>query len=136
MTKSEPTVREYMSFEPYTIDAGQSLDSAEDLMRQKGIRHLPVTAKGELIGVISDRDVKMALGIVGSDPQLVKVIDICRDKPFKVSPDAKLHGVLDEMASKLYGSALVVQNEKLVGIFTTVDVCRAFSEILQQRFHV
>ena len=135
MSKAEPTIQKYMTCDPQSIDAGKTLEDADKTMKNLKVRHLPVMKEGKLFGIISDRDLKMASGIVGSNPTLVRVADICHEEPYQVSPDHKLHEVLDEMASHHYGSALVVQNEKLVGIFTTIDACRAFSTILQQRFH-
>jgi acetoin utilization protein AcuB len=52
---------------------------------------------------------------------------------YTVSPEAPLDEVVNEMAAKKYGSAIVVQNNKVVGIFTTVDVCTAFAELLHGR---
>jgi acetoin utilization protein AcuB len=37
------------------------------------------------------------------------------------------------MGQKKYGSAVVMQNNKVVGIFTTVDLCRTFAELLETR---
>ena len=135
MSKAEPVIQKYMTYVPHAIDASKTLKEAEEVMLLHNIRHLPVMKGGEISGLISDRDIKMAAGIMGSSPNLVIVDDICREHPYQVSPDAKLHEVATEMASKRYGSALVVQNGKLVGIFTTVDACRALSEIIQTRFH-
>ncbi|MFM2420592.1 MAG: hypothetical protein RL385_5315, partial [Pseudomonadota bacterium] len=50
-----------------------------------------------------------------------------------VSPDAPIDEVVGEMAAKKFGSAVVQQNHKVVGIFTTVDVCKAFAELLHGR---
>lgn len=135
MSKSEPRIQKYMTPAPYSIEASQVVDEAESMMSKHGIRHLPVMNNGELFGILSDRDIKMAMSFVDANSKLVKVADICKEKPFCVDPEALLHEVLDEMAEHHYGSALVVQNHKLVGIFTTVDACIGFSKVLQQRFH-
>ncbi len=45
----------------------------------------------------------------------------------------ELVGVVREMAQHKYGSAVIMQNHKVVGIFTTVDVCKAFAELLHTR---
>jgi len=37
------------------------------------------------------------------------------------------------MAAKKYGSAVVTQNNRVVGILTHVDVCTAFAELLNTR---
>ena len=47
---------------PYSVAATAPVTEAIAFMREKNIRHLPVTANGELTGVISDRDIKLVLG--------------------------------------------------------------------------
>lgn len=135
MSKPEPTIQKFMTTSPLSIDAGDNIKIAEQLMLDKKIRHLPVMKDGRLFGILSDRDIKVALSLFDSDERLITAADICKEVPYVVEPEAKMHEVLEEMAGHAYGSALVVQNHKLVGIFTTVDACRAFSKVLQQRFH-
>lgn len=135
MSKAEPLIQKYMTPAPHSIEASQPVKDAEKKMSELKIRHLPVMKDGELFGILSDRDIKLAMAFFDVDSNLVKIADICKEKPFVVEPTAKLHEVLDEMAERQYGSALVVQNKKLVGIFTTVDACMGFSKVLQQRFH-
>ena len=136
MSKSEPTVQKYMTTTPISIEAKESMSSASSLMEKQGIRHLPVVNKGELVGLISDRDIKMASAIEGVDPDSVPVLDACQEKVYQVDPNVLLSDVALTMAQKHYGSALVVSNGKLVGIFTTVDACRALHDILKTRVHV
>lgn len=135
MSKAEPTIQKFMTTAPHSIEASRSVYDAEKMMIDLAIRHLPVMKDGVLFGLVSDRDLKLAMTFLEADSKLVKVADVCQEKPYVVEPDTKLHEVLDEMAAHHYGSALVVQNHKLVGILTSVDVCRAISTILRQRFH-
>lgn len=135
MSKSEPTIQKYMTCVPHAIDSSKTIQDAQDMMSQYNIRHLPVMRGKEIAGIVSDRDIKMALGLVSASPNLVLVDDICHEHPYQVSPDAKLHEVASEMAGKRYGSALVVQNGSLVGIFTTVDACKALCAVLESRSH-
>ena len=51
-----PTVREYMSASPVTIGAQRSLAAAEGVMREHGIRHLPALDGGQVVGLLSERD--------------------------------------------------------------------------------
>ena len=133
--KKEPTIQKYMTTEPRSIDAGESVRRAKTIMSDLGVRHLPVMNKGEVAGILSDRDIKLAAGIMGADTDKMLVIDICPENPYTVHPDASLKDVAKTMADKHYGSAIVMQNNKLVGIFTTVDACRALAEIIETRFH-
>jgi acetoin utilization protein AcuB len=52
---------------------------------------------------------------------------------YAVTPDAPLDDVVAEMARRKYGSAVVVDHDQVVGIFTTVDVCQAFADMLHTR---
>ena len=49
-------VRHLMSTDVVTLDAGAALDLADDLMKQKRIRHLPVVHGERLVGLVSQRD--------------------------------------------------------------------------------
>jgi acetoin utilization protein AcuB len=59
--------------------------------------------------------------------------DAMTEHPYTVSPDAPLDEVVDTMAANKYGSAVIMQNEKVVGIFTTVDACMALGQLLRTR---
>lgn len=50
------TVEKIMTAPIRTIDANQSVDDAQDMMGEHNIRHLGVTRNGEIIGVVSVRD--------------------------------------------------------------------------------
>ncbi len=135
MSKQQPTIQKFMTTQPYFIEAKETVERASGMMAQHKIRHLPVLRDGELVGIVSDRDIKLASGIQGIDPTTLPVIDVCVEHPYTVDPENLLADVAKSMASKHIGSALVVQNSKLVGIFTTVDACRALAEILETRYH-
>lgn len=135
MSKAEPMIQKFMTCQPHAVEAGEAVENAQKLMKDLDIRHLPVMERGEVVGIVSDRDIRMALSLSESNPRLLLVKDICHEHPYVVEPDAHLSSVVKEMAEKRYGSAIVVQNKKLVGIFTTVDACRALAQVLETRFH-
>ena len=64
---------------------------------------------------------------------MVSVEEAMNTSVYAVGPDAPLDEVAGEMAGHKYGSAVVLQNGKVVGIFTTVDACRALQELLHGR---
>lgn len=135
MSKAEPVIQKFMTFQPHAVESSETVENASKLMRDLKIRHLPVMETGRVKGIISDRDIKMAFALIDADPHLLLVKDICHDDPYVVDPDTKLSLVVRTMADKGYGSAIIVQNEKLVGIFTTVDACRALAAVLEVRYH-
>ncbi|MBL8955789.1 MAG: CBS domain-containing protein [Myxococcaceae bacterium] len=122
-----------MTTSPHSIGVDQSLKHAHVLMREHHIRHLPVLDGGKLVGMLTDRDLRFIETFKDVDPTLVKVEEAMSSEVYSVSPEAQLDEVVREMAQHKYGSAVVMQNQKVVGIFTTVDVCKAFAELLTTR---
>ncbi|HEX2678074.1 MAG TPA: CBS domain-containing protein, partial [Polyangiales bacterium] len=111
----------------------QPLSVAHSLMRKHGIRHLPVLHGGALIGLLSDRDLSLIEALKDVDPAKVSVEEAMSSEVYSVSPDAPLDEVVNTMAEQKFGCAVIMQNNHVVGIFTTVDVCRAFSTLLHTR---
>jgi acetoin utilization protein AcuB len=133
MSKPIPTIQKYMTTTPHSIGGDQSLATAERVMREHKIRHLPVLSGGKLLGVLTDRDLKFVETFPDVDPSKLTAAEAMIEEPYTVHPDASLDAVAGTMAAEKYGSALVVQNGHVVGIFTTVDACRALAELLTTR---
>ncbi len=133
MSKAIPTLQKYMVTAPHTIGADQSLEKAEKMMSELRIRHLPVLDGGKLVGVLSDRDIKLVESFRDVDPAATKVDEAYTPDPFIVSPGSSLRDVCDEMVARKYGCALVCDNHKLVGIFTWIDALKAMTDLLDTR---
>lgn len=133
MSKAIPSVQKFMTTSPHSIGRDQTIAHASARMREFQIRHLPVLEGGRLLGMLSERDVALVEALGGVDPAVVTVADAMSTHVYSVRPDAPLDEVVREMASKKYGSAVVEQNGKIVGMFTTVDACRALAELLHGR---
>ena len=131
--KTIPKINKYMSTSPITAGKDQTLAYAHKLLREHHIRHLPVLDGGHLVGIISDRDLHLVETLKDVDPQKVTLEDAMTPSPFTVAPDASLDDVVAEMAEKKIGSAVVVDNNKVVGVFTTIDAMSAFAELLHTR---
>jgi len=124
-----------MSTNPHSIGVDQSLGAAVALMDNHKIRHLPVLNNGKVVGILTDRDIKFALSFSETHPNEMKVADVAREEVYVVSPEAKLDEVVLHMATRKLGSAVVIDNQKLVGIFTAIDGLKALSELLGERQH-
>jgi acetoin utilization protein AcuB len=135
MAKTIPQISKYMTLTPTAINSESTLVEAMDVMTEKKIRHLPVIKSGNIFGLISDRDIRSICSYAGANPKLIKVGDVCSDVLYKTTPSAPLNEVAAEMADQKLGSALVIDNGHLVGIFTATDACLALKEICEQRFH-
>ena len=133
-----PQILAYMTPFPYSIDVDAPLAEAHAFLRERHIRHLPVTERGELMGVLTYRDIKLALGPdLGSPPEReLSVADVYQSDCYVVDAGEPAEAVAAAMAERHLGSALVTRAGKLVGIFTTTDACRALARVLhEQRPH-
>jgi CBS domain-containing protein len=102
-------------------------------MDSERIAHLPVTSEGRLVGMLSDRDLKLAFAVSAttSSEEMLRVGDVCNLDAYIVEYNTPIDHVLLEMAEQRLGSALITRNGKLVGIVTNTDVYRSFSELLK-----
>lgn len=127
--KQMPLIQKHMTAMPHTIGKDITLDKAISMMREHHIRHLPVQDGGKLVGILTDRDVKLASGFINAGD--TKVEEIMTEDPFTVTPDAPLDRVVTQMAEHKYGCVVIQQdNGKVVGIFTAVDGLRLLTETL------
>jgi acetoin utilization protein AcuB len=125
----------FMTPFPFSIDIEAPLAEAHAFFRERQIRHLPVTENDELAGILTDRDIKLALGPdLGFAPENeLTVRDIYQPDSYVVEASARLEDVAATMAEHRLGSALVTRDGKLVGIFTTTDACHALARILREQ---
>lgn len=130
---SRRTVQEFMSIAPVVVSSDRTLAEARRLMRERGIRHLPVVDRGRLVGVVSQRDLYLLETIRGVDPGTETVREAMAPEPYAVPPDAPLEAVAAAMAENKFGSAVVVDRGAVIGLFTTVDALRALAAVLGRR---
>ena len=124
-----PSVDHFMKRKPYTIAATATLDDAHHLMRKHRIRHLPVISEGKLVGVVSVGDLYLMETLADVDPREVEVSETMSKKVYTVAPDDPLDKVAAKMAADRLGSAVVVEDDEVVGIFTTTDALRALFHV-------
>lgn len=132
------TVDKWMTKNPITIDQDASIIEAIHLMKEKGIRRLPVMAGGRFTGLITERMIKdytpgkaTSLDTWEVHYLLSKtaVKEVMNPKPRTVTPDTDLaaaaQAILDH---KLYGLCVVDGKGDLVGIMSVGDMLRAVVE--------
>lgn len=129
-----------MKKNPVCVDEEDSMKKAMDLLKEKGIRHLPVLRGGEkLVGIISDRDIKAASPSPATSLEIreiyylldkIKVKQIMTKKPYTVSPSTPIEEAALIMREKKIGALPVVEKGKLVGIITETDILDAFLDAM------
>jgi acetoin utilization protein AcuB len=134
-SKKKPgtTIRAYMTPAPHTVGFEQTLEEAHQIMRTHRIRHLPVLHGGKLVGVVSQRDLALIESLPGVEAKEVPIEDAMTTDVYVVSPRAPIRVVASEMADRKLGSAVVVDGERVVGMFTVTDACRALARLVPGR---
>jgi acetoin utilization protein AcuB len=118
------TIESVMTPQPYTIGRKQTLATAHAMMRSHHVRHLPVLERGELVGVVSQRDLYLVENITGVDADKDLVDDAMSTDCYVVAPQATVREVAADMAERRLGSAVVVETGRVIGIFTATDALR------------
>jgi len=124
-------IQTLMTPAPVSIGRQQPMAEASRRMTEHKIRHLPVLDGGRVVGVLSDRDIAMVESFPGVDPETVTVEEAMTPDPYVVSPEEPLVKVIASLAEHKYGTAVVVKDNRLAGIFTTVDALRAYATSLK-----
>ncbi len=131
-----PKIKSVMTAFPYSVASTAPVSEAIEFMRKQNLRHLPVTDNGTLVGLISDRDIKLVLGpdFAYPDPNTLSVREAMIRDAYIVDLEEGLDTVLTYMAEHHIGSAVITRHGKLAGIFTAEDACRQFAEFLREQF--
>jgi len=133
-------VVDVMTKDPLTVTPSETIGQADELMVGNKIRQLPVVEDNELVGIVTDRDIRSFLSASPlNEPDEreaafnVKIRRIMTTDPITVSPDDDLAEAVELLIEqKIGGIPVVDEAEGLVGIVTYVDVLRCFLNRLRE----
>jgi acetoin utilization protein AcuB len=129
-----------MTQNPLTVTPSETIGQADELMSENKIRQLPVVQDKELLGIITDRDIRSFLsGSLLESPAArekalnTEIGEIMTTEPMTLSPDDDLQEAVEMLIDqKIGGIPVVDEAEGLMGIVTYVDVLRCFLNRLQE----
>ena len=125
------TTNDLMTIDPDTVSPDTSLRDVATLMNKHGNRQLLVVDNEKLVGIITDRDVRLAVNspLIAEDPaERITLLDkytagsCMTHNPKTVAPDTPIHKVAEILSAYKYGALPVVQEDKLMGIITVTDL--------------
>ena len=127
-------VKNWMSTNVVTIDANDAMQDAMRVLKEHGIRMLPVMKKGKLVGIVTDRDLKKASASDATTLEIhellylltkIKVNDIMTRDPIAVPPDYTVEETARVLLDgKISGAPVVDDYGQVVGIITQTDLFR------------
>lgn len=133
--KNEP-VAVLMTQNVVTIEIREPLEKAQTLMQQHHIRHLPVTKKGKLVGILSLTDLMRLsfsdnFGDIESDAdvaifRMLGIRHVMKSNPETITPAHGVREAAEILANREFHALPVVEGDSVVGMVTTTDLIRYF----------
>ena len=128
MLNLDTPIGEFMTPSPYAVTCDETLATAIRRMDSLKFRHLPVFDEGKPAGVLSRRELDLAVSLQGADIHTTRVGQVMTKQPCCVSANEPLRQVAAKMAEMKIGSVLVVdEQDKVTGVFTTIDALKAMA---------
>lgn len=120
-------VREVMHPDPVSIAPGTTIEDAHAAMRERGIRHLPVVEGGAVVGVVTDRDLRLATSRLAAHPHPpgTPVSAVMAQPVHTAHPLDPIEAAARVMRELRIGCLPVLDGGALVGIVTGVDILDA-----------
>ena len=129
MTRRRPQVRKYMTRIPHEAERCSTVAEAVEVMQTHAIRHIPVMKGAHVAGIVSERDVLTSRIKFGSKLDAMPLEDICQKDVLCVNPMTPVDEVARRLLGRKVGSAVVLDGDFLVGIFTTTDALRVLKDV-------
>lgn len=138
LAPEEPAkLHDWMRVHPVVLDRDATLDQALEMLENYRFRHLPVVEGNRLVGLVSDRDLRLATGMQPATRRLVsadgtqlhgpqRVSEIMQTSVVTLAPEDALEDAALLMAQRKIGAIPVVHRDELVGIVTETNCLRAF----------
>lgn len=135
--------QDLMTRNPVTVPPGASVAEAFDLMSELDIRHVPVVEAGELVGMLSDRDLArfdIARLLTVEGPEAFRrelatpVVKVMSSDVIFVNPETELSEVVELLVEHKIGAVPVVKTDtrEIVGIISYIDVLRGIQDLLEE----
>jgi acetoin utilization protein AcuB len=130
------TVNDLMTIIPDTVTPETTLRQVIELMKAQSCRQLPVLENSKLVGIVTDRDVRLVMNsplVLHGRWQDEEILDkmtaesCMTPNPMTVSPDTPAYQAANMLAIYKFGALPVVDNDTLVGIITVTDFLNYFA---------
>lgn len=134
------TVSEIMTYNPLTVQSDTPLREIIRLMKVHHCRQLPVVDADKLIGIVTDRDVRVALNSPyilherASDDMVFNEVtaEACMTpNPMTIAPGISVVAAARELQQHKFGALPVLDQGRLVGIISISDILKHYIEIVQ-----
>jgi acetoin utilization protein AcuB len=127
-------VQDWMTAPPLTVSPETGVFEARQLMQERRVRHLPVTRDGELVGILTDRDIRLNLPSPANTLSVwevnyllarLSVAEVMTRGVVTIGASRDIAAAAHLMLEHKIGALPVLADGRLVGIITETDLVRA-----------
>lgn len=124
-------VQNHMTTDPVTVEPTAPVSEAWENMKLGRFHQLPVVdRKHRLLGLVTDRDIRSALGYDPKNHVDLRVEEVMTPDPMCVAADATIEEAVTLFCKHHFGAFPVMRGEQLVGILSRSDLLKAFHDLL------
>lgn len=136
------TVANIMTSDPATAGRSASLGEILSLMKARNCRQIPIVEDGQVIGIVSDRDIRLAMNSSfvlherAQDQALLTQVtaEACMThNPMTIEADEPAVKAAELLLTYKFGGLPVVRQNRIVGIVTVSDILRSYIELIRER---
>ena len=128
--------KDLMTPDPTTCKPSDNLKTILEVMRKEDCGIVPITegnGENRVVGVVTDRDIALALGERDERPSAVRVSEVMTTDIVSCEPDADVREVSRKMQDAQVRRILVVEGGRLLGVIATADLARASTQSSKDR---
>jgi CBS domain-containing protein len=129
-------VRDVMARRVFLVEANSSAKNAARMMNKFSVSSLIVSSEGDIVGIVTERDILARVVASGQNPEEVTVREIMSEPIIVVNPDTPLEQAMQTMLMERIKKLPVMENDggkvKLVGILSMTDVARIQPQLIEK----
>jgi len=128
-------VKDVMARRVLLVEASSSAKNAARMMNKFGVSSLIVSSEGDVVGILTERDILTRVVASGQDPEQVEVGEIMSEPIIVVNPDTPLEQAVQIMLMERIKKLPVMEKEegkiKMVGILSMTDIARIQPHLIE-----
>jgi len=128
-------VKDVMARRVLLVEASSSAKNAARMMNKFGVSSLIVSSEGDVVGILTERDILTRVVASGQDPEQVEVSEIMSEPIIVVNPDTPIEQAVQIMLMERIKKLPVLEKDeekiKLVGILSMTDIARMQPHLIE-----
>ena len=128
-------VKDVMARRVLLVEASSSAKNAARMMNKFGVSSLIVSSEGDVVGILTERDILTRVVASGQDPEQVEVSEIMSEPIIVVNPDTPIQQAVQIMLMERIKKLPVMEKDeekiKLVGILSMTDIARMQPHLIE-----